>query len=491
MPTRLGDLCGEDSLAAACGALWWSTYFSLAARGIRMDNLEKQNTQKEKDKKNKGVEDSLQGASLVGNEYPDPFKRRDSITRTPPKGRSSSWSGLWLGDGGIAQEGREEVKQSAKRPREETPSLVSDAEGEIAGSSQMKELKATIENLKKGCKELKEELKGAPYTKNEIKKGIKIISQIAEMMQTRWIELERCLSGGFGKESGTSQKEAYVQTEPIDTQGNSANTSEIGLQADLAEIENTVDNGRTSQIEAQTQTDSVCEDKNRKSVATQVNMETGEEKILAAVENGVSFDDIAGVLDSEWPEDIYKTDVLVANPTKLRGDWDVALVIDPKNPGVEGMAKKMKEKYSEITSLMDGVLEEGQVEFLQEVIKTSTSRGNDGEKVKYTYLLPFVVDEKGVNDMKCFHEMLERWKQLVDTHGGKSVAVATPEGLDRKLVRKIIEHTFRRSNTKMTYLMPRGTNLIKQTEENPMQHKRQKSHKSPDKTIVIKAKDRT
>lgn len=356
----------------------------------------------------------------------NPFIRRDSINRTPPRQRRHSNSSREI------ETSRESAKPLAKRPREDTPPNKTRTEEIERRQKELMEIKRAIERLKNCSKELAAVVKSTPNTKAEIKKGTNVIAQLTEVLTKRWAEWEE-------------------HAEEVENDTPLIGESEIKRKAVLT-----------------------------KTIGVQVNMDKEDENIECQIEAGSTYEDFRDILSKEWKEGVYKTVIKAeGNPIKAGDEYDIAIVVDVKEDGTRGLAKEIKGRYPDIDVLMDGNMKEGEVEFLQVATKMATSRGDTTERAKYIYLLPIEVNETGDKKMEKYFKVLNNFGDLVQAHGRKNVAVASLDAMDGEKVRKLLECAFYKRSAKIKYCIP----AVKQYERQKSRPESRKKHE----TVVIRA----
>lgn len=227
---------------------------------------------------------SVCSAPLVGNQArvqemvtgtegtSDPFKRRDSLMRTPPRYKSFSLSDVnTIEDIGQV----EEIQPSQKRRREESPNIVDG----VNDDEQQKATNAIKELAKKigaTAKDLKALVKSIPNTKGEIKKAILELDRQAEMLERRTKIWQLPL-----KQTET----AVVEKKK---------TASIGIQTDSQDMIN------------------------EKGKAERAKLAEIQE-ILA---EGKVFGDLVKTLDEEWSSDVFiKTKLEAGNQDKVNYRW--------------------------------------------------------------------------------------------------------------------------------------------------------------------------
>nr|CAI5820275.1 unnamed protein product [Callosobruchus analis] len=116
----------------------------------------------------------------------------------------------------------------------------------------------------------------------------------------------------------------------------------------------------------------------------------------------------------------------------------------------------MMERYPEMTEITNDGLNEGQIEFLEITTRVATSRGEKEGKSKFLYLLPFMCDETGVNDMEIIYKLIKKLKEQIQQHNRLKLNVVIPEGLSMDYVRKLAEYIFNDTNIEISIVVPKN-----------------------------------
>lgn len=322
----------------------------------------------------------------------DPFKRRDSISRSPP---SNSIFGARPRSDSCPNVKEASSGKSAKRRREDAPGSPTDAD---------KDARVFLENIKrmnKFAQDLVKEINNMYNPKKEIKK---LASNIAYLAR----EIE-------------NSKDQFVTSEVKKPE-----STDVGIQADIPEavrsevgeaqlIEITLDQGQVYD-----DLDGVMDLKWPESVYKSVQLEKGYPWSL-------NRDwDLAAVVNSQEDE-----------PSK-------------------GYTKALVDKVPGFVDLMNAGVLEGRLDYLQRSTRISSLKDEVASHTVMTYVLPVKIglEQDTKSWRKVVYEMVRDLAQISLANGRKNIAFCSPNTIDRVLLRKILEYVFRKTSINVMVLLP-------------------------------------
>ncbi|KXZ75684.1 hypothetical protein TcasGA2_TC031019 [Tribolium castaneum] len=349
---------------------------------------------------------------------PDPFNRRSSIQRTPP-----SKSELKQG---------ENFENVFDTPKESKPEVTNMQEGEwqdekIFTSSISTLYEKDNENesalLKKNIRSpLKKKRKREVRESDEaegIDKEMTAVSAAMENLNKKIEELKmqeqfgtvpqkRCSIPSLNE---TEEKDEEVYTRNISTQ-------DVGVQADENEIKQEV---------------------------WQRNEEIYR-KVETAIEEETGWTGLEKVINEKWPPKCFKnTDLLELQTLKeLRGD--AAIIIYPDKTLTITVKENLKYNYPEIEAVMKDELREGNVECIKTNMETILKKGGKETTSRILYVIPYQINEDGVNDMAKLYESIQILKDETIIQDTKQVKIAPFGNLDNMYIRKCTDYVFRGSD---------------------------------------------
>nr|CAI5821178.1 unnamed protein product [Callosobruchus analis] len=290
------------------------------------------------------------------------------------------------------------IRQTSKRAREEVspPSeplrRQSDTEGE--------QFSLLIRKMNSYVKDLVTTLRSTPNTKGEIKKSIRGVEQVAEQMSRRWKEMD---------------KSSYVMKSFARGGTNHAPPLQAPSNAETQTEHNLLQNVEVSTREVAIQVDSIG----------------GTRELEDEIDKAKSFDEVACLLDKDWPDELFQATKLVSGGfSRVKEQWDISLIVDPGDKGEGGVLKAARERYPCVSSLLNGKLEVGVIDSIKVATRMVTSKGEVLENCRHICLVPYAVDTTWVNDMQKLYTVLAQLKQTIGQEERKQVAIVTPDGLD-------------------------------------------------------------
>lgn len=357
-----------------------------------------------------GVQDKVTGTK----EVPDPFKRRESIARSPPN-RSRSFSVPDL-EGSIG-----EIRmgtQASKRRRD----------SEDDSDTRVKDLRRMLKKATETAVRLKELIKAIPNTKSDIKKSILELNQTMEVINRKDLEWELEVGDKrIALQAPNTQEQTSRETVEKKTMVS------IGVQADVGDAEN-----ETAEME-----------------------ERARQEVRETITKSRSFHEFSGILDRDWPEPAYTVVKLETGGIRKAGaDCDIAAIIDPRDREEKGLLRQIAERHPEVMTLINSEATERRVEFIKKTTITTSSKKQDEEKCQFIYILPYDIDKTGVNDLQGVYSLLEECKDRMKDSGRKNIAFTTADGLDRTYLRKILEFVFKDTGVQVKLLIPGTTGSV-------------------------------
>lgn len=472
--------------------------FSYATRGIYMDNLKGKNEQTEKNKKNEknGSGEGECGAhEVLANRFMDQtsdcerderkaekdifetnlqkqlemlnqaqrmgsiedeesliFKRRSSISRTPPKAKivtpllaekktqGSEEYDPWVDEDihtspifGLEQrhvnagtkapvefmdEGEDVIQSQHKRKRLESPTTNETGSGKGRPIKELREMNAVMAKLVKKSKILSRMVGESTKTRLDIKSATKELGSLIQVLEKEFkiFQREHVCSRSESKRAGETRT-VEMQTDPI------INSISIGIQTNSADIES---------------------EKQKK-------LEKTRADIIKAKETGKGFGDIVGVLDESWPDDIYtKTQIRPLTAENLNSDGDYAVLMDPTAIDGDRTFEKISLKFPNVYELTRN--NEGQINYLVNTVATTIKNQEKMEKTTALYTLPLKPLADGIDKMEDLYKMLEMFKDEMSVHPTDKVNILLHERLSASYLRKICECVFYNTEVNITVM---------------------------------------
>lgn len=357
-------------------------------------------------------------------EIEDPFKRRESITRSPPqhpklgkmnvdRPRSSSCSSFhnyWISG---------DDNHPAKRKRQES-SPKSTQEHKV----DVKTFLANIKKLQGVARELSREINNTYKPKKEIKCLASNIDYLATILEASKYDVI-----------------PQDQEEKI--------TAEIGIQVNI------------QKTEIKTTTDAGVQVDNPEVEADRYHLETRIDEIIErSPESGKGFVDLQEILDLRWPETLYKSvSAEEGNPWTVGKEWDLSFILDSKKEPLDrGFTRILREKIPGFAELAEVSLEGGGLDYMERSVKIGSKKGTNATCTTRIYAMPVIRSSPDSSEdwRRIIFHMAEELKKLVSEGGRKSIAFASASDfVDRDCLMKILEFVFRKSDIKIKVLVPK------------------------------------
>lgn len=174
-------------------------------------------------------------------------------------------------------------------------------------------------------------------------------------------------------------------------------------------------------------------------------------EIESQMEEKTGWTGLSKIIDHDWPRKCFKnTDVTVkATYRDLHGD--LAVIINPSTITTGAMAEDIIASYPDITRLMTEGLEEGNIEY----VKTNTvrtSKGQTEESSKMLYVLPYKLEQDGVDDICKLYELINKLENQTSIHSTNLLKLVALGNLNTDYLRKCAEFAFRGTEKKIEIL---------------------------------------
>ncbi|CAH1099369.1 unnamed protein product [Psylliodes chrysocephalus] len=345
--------------------------------------------------------------------FSDPFKRRDSISRSPLRTKNPD-GGHWLTPASTIVAGpTEDMDEAEKNNLNGTPEqrnekkrkldikaaetgvvseIVKSSGDEIKKESDKKkttlrydsrDLEFLLKKINKINETLQVLVKENPYTKMEIKQNVK--------------EMEGLVRG-----LNTWKREIYQAEKENQKIIAKTTCNSIGVQADFTEIQ--------------------------------------EEEVIGEIrnklENVQNEEDLHLVTNLNWPENAYhKTNMEIGNPLTSGHQGDLAIYTEDTNMS-QGPPKRFRERYPELGEI---VPPEGGVDTIVVTIRRPNAKSST-IKEKYLYKMVPILEggseDKYIRFLTTVEEMID--KAIKD--GRMQIAMPIPENQDVTITRKLVEY---------------------------------------------------
>lgn len=311
--------------------------------------------------------------------------------------------------------------------------------------SPLDELSEIVRILAESSNVLSQLIKDNTNTKVEIKNEVKAL---ARKMQALDRKVKDMTSAGTSQKRSPSKKVLVTQTEgpKTTTAGTQVNPEIMAVDYEREALK--------------------CEEKLK--------------EVMEQAKTDPSFGTFKEVLDREWPNSIYvNTKTKITHPvnTELSA---LALVIDPDIDVSSKAIRKLIEKFPEIGTVLTEGITEGQTEYVEYKTGTLTSKsGRETRTEKYIYIVPYKIDENGINDIEKLHSLIVKLQHQMINKNIKVAEIAALGNLNRDYLRKCCEVACRQTGMEVTILL-RGKDITRD--------KTNKTRKTPAvEKIIIKS----
>nr|CAI5820946.1 unnamed protein product [Callosobruchus analis] len=318
----------------------------------------------------------------------DPFKRRESLKRTPP-GRSRSSPGK--DDSGHKQKGADEKEEHRfKRKRAETMSC--------SPTDDSDELDLTVQALVSKARILEGYISQISNTKKEIKDAGSDIMRMS-------LKLQRLNS---------DRKRTQPAPEISDNRAKPC-TAEACTQTSIAPEE----------------------------------LEKEVVEIRARIKDGNSFEQFLEIAERDWPEEVFaKVKTVTGDIMSAAKDQDLAIITTPDLTMARGLARRFREHFGWAEALRAQDQQLGGVSYLVNTISVPTEHGLEKNE-RYVWYILAESEPLELADMETVYKAIEKLKTRMEENNRLRIAlpyIATHRNDD---LLKALEFVFSKSEVEI------------------------------------------
>lgn len=353
------------------------------------------------------------------------FAPRSSLSRTPPqsdktvqvaKEQHEDEDDEYISISEQSQEeGSARAHKKRKRSQKVSPKVRKQRpKSNMEDMEDMKEVNNILAKVLKRTQELKKIVSESSKTKIEIKR-----------VSTELDNLVSNLERSFRKFA--SQHDCSNQTEQKESMETGIQTCSMGVS-----------------IGVQTNWEEV-------KVEMQEAEERTRQEIKLLFESGAGFPEIAGLLDRNWPDDIYsKTQVTYLDPGNPCIDGDLAFFMDPERIGDDKMLQNLILRHPDLQEIIEK--NDGHLDYALKTVAMQTKNQKIPERTTAFYIVPLRIDKSGVNYMEEVHDLIKELKITMEVHPTNKVNIRLGEGLNLQYIRKLCECVFYNTETNVILL---------------------------------------
>lgn len=323
-----------------------------------------------------------------------------------------------------------EVERPEKRKRLETPPKERIAPGYSQHSVNLEGLTNMLGKVIKRTKELRKIVDASSKTKIEIKKISRDLDMLVDGLSRNFNKFR---SEQIGVTESKQKKSVTNTTAQTD---GSPNNRSIGVQVNYDDIE-------------------FARSKERNKLRKQ---------IMDIMETEIDYQRITGVLDVEWPEDMYKqTHVRLLDSASFTLEGDYAVFVDPREPDLVGTLGELTIRYPEIKALIQK--SDGQVDYLINTVVTRVRNGEKTEKTTALYVLPLESIKEGLDDAEDLYKKIKMLKETMQVHPTPKLNFLLNERQNQDYVRKITEYIFYNTALESTIMTTKTIPKVQKKQE--------------------------
>lgn len=378
------------------------------------------------------------------------FNPRTSLFRTPPRkesvsSRANSSTGKETGSGSdgfidehkfvsriynLGNESREasesndcDVSEAVSSPNKKKRKRTSPravGESNECSAEALEIMNKMMDKVLKKSTELKKIVKASTKTKIEIRQSCTELDQLAVILSRKMKSFNDVYIGQLQNKL-SKKKPNNIE---VGTQTDTIFRTDSGAQVNSVDIDREMEYVRNDTIE----------------------------RIKKTLEIDRGFNTLSNILDEKWSEEIYgTTDVVDLNRANLNLDGDYVLFTDPKKMEENSALEHLTCKYPDLREVLQK--NDGNIDYVMQSTVTRLKNNETSEKTSVVYIIPFSVNDSGVNDMEDIYNKMKTLKETMPIHPVKRMNIVLTEGLNPEYLRKIGEYVFSNSNVKITFLV--------------------------------------
>lgn len=365
-------------------------------------------------------------SDLAGIE--DPFKRRDSLSRTPPSQRKFAAKGMER----PRSDSCSNIQLEMVGGRDDNPAKRKRGDGPSSPTGYTKEAKKFFENIGKLCKYAQDLVKEVNNSYNPKKEFKKLATNLAYLSEE--LESSKYVVIPFGE-----RKPAMA---------------DIGVQANIP-------------------------------LSQRAEADRELEVIESVLNEGDTLEDLDEVIDLAWPETAYKTVTEeVGCPWSVGKEWDLVTVIDTQEGADKGFTKTIIDRIPDFMDLVEAGLAEGRLDYLEKSTRVGSGNTAGVCHTSLIFALPVnMATGEGNKDWReTFCKMATELRKETREKGRSKLAFVSSDNVDRRCLRKLLEYVFRGADINIKLVLPKKAST-KST-------RNRQSRKQLD-SVIVKAEGRT
>lgn len=345
-------------------------------------------------------------------EIEDPFRRRDSIRRSPPRSkiteerlanRKNSFSSV------VSTEQSEDeadgcnktgysITQANKRKREEAHTI------NIGRRAEVEAFNKILANTFSQINILAKIVKDYYNPKKELVVASKKMSRLAEQLHTYggWLKSAAAVDD-WDKPKGDGQNS-----------NKEIQTCSTGTQVTETDLDRELEIGKQKEVS----------------------------RLKDLLKNCKEWRELGDIWDKEWPEEVYdRTKMGGTDITLLSKQGGIVLIADPQKVKPDKMIGALEFKFPTLPELIRQ--NDGDVDFVLNKTKTVSKSGTETEEVRAVYFVPWVSSPDGSRDEEHLYQQLLKLNDTLKLHPTDKLTVVTNgQGTDFGRLRKLLECVF-------------------------------------------------
>ncbi|CAG9818869.1 unnamed protein product [Phaedon cochleariae] len=364
----------------------------------------------------------------------NPFRRSDSLRRTPPR-RTSNLSESGSYNETIMPETFSEMDNTEK-------TLLPNLEYDVTNLQEETQSDVEQRLKRKRQNETPEKLRGESKEQTEIlRKNIEMISKQVKLLnklikasykpKTELLDITRAMN---------------MCTRQLENEGVMKWLEEVGRNTEDVNLQNPMQCPQKEMVTIGTQ---VTEDELEKEL--EISEQLRITKMKNILEEDTGFIGVSEAMDESWPEEIFKRAKLKdIDVSSLNRGGDIVVIVNPRDPKVDKTIGTLELIFPGVSELMKN--NDGQVDFVLHTNKTMSKNREESEEIRAFYIVPWGNTSGEIRSIEELYTQVKILKATMEIHPTDNINVIVNGGLEDDYMRKIFEYIFHKEAINITIL---------------------------------------
>nr|XP_037877412.1 uncharacterized protein LOC119630951 [Bombyx mori] len=192
--------------------------------------------------------------------------------------------------------------------------------------------------------------------------------------------------------------------------------------------------------------------------------ETGENQLFKLDDQMIdSYDDFSKVSSMDWTQDSYKRTKIGHGDIFLRTTDCIVYFCDEREKAHSRLTRRVLSRYPEVTKSEKMACAGGAYVTVERETTIKTKEGRQTDKTSAVIMFHDATKQDG-RSQKDMYELLSELTKIVEEMGNKELTIIKPQGIDTGVTRKMLEVLFRGKDIKLELRTPKKGENTNNTE---------------------------